>query len=123
MNRETAEAYVATWAQTASDPTLTEGEITACIDGALVVDVDGLLVTDDGYTETVNGPRAVYNAWCLKAAKAALYVDVSADGTSVSASQTVAAVERQRRVWLAKCTPVSADGWSPVDVADYLDWV
>lgn len=116
MDRDAAEAFVGVWAATTAAPVLSEADVTACIDQALTVDADGYLVTDDGYTETVDGNRAVYAAWALKVARAVATVDVSGDGTSVAGSQFVAALERQRRVWLARCVPASGGDEADDDV-------
>lgn len=103
--RAEATTFIGVFGATALDPTISGGEITTCIDNALVIDADGYLPTDDEYTETVDTNRAMVNVLDLKLAKLSTYVDVSADGTTVNMSQVIANVKNMRRTYLARCVP------------------
>ena len=126
MERAAAAQYVADNAATGVEPTLTDAEITRCIDRALVVDASGYKPTEDGYTETVWGTQAVLNALELKVAKASALTDVSGDGTSISANQLVANLQRLRGSWRSKLTPLAppADPYGPyLNGEPYWTWV
>ena len=102
MTRDEAEQFVADYAGTNVEPTLTADEITRCIDQSLIVDSEGRLKTNAYYVETVWGTRAVVLAIDMKMAKASRKVDVSVDGNLIKSTQIQTALRDLRRSWRSR---------------------
>ena len=101
--RTDAIAYVTLWADTATFPALTAGEVGSLVDQCALVDADGVAPPDTGWVATYWTDRAVQRALELRAARAAAITDTSTDGTSISGSQLEVALTRHALRWARKC--------------------
>ncbi len=107
MQTTEAEAfdYVVRWAGAEPDAVapLLEGEVEDILDSVRLRDSCGISPQDPDWTPTFWLPRAVQMAFELRAVRAAASVDVTADGTTVRASQHHAALLGQAALWRSRC--------------------
>lgn len=89
MNLAEATARLTAMTSPADDPVLTGPELTLLLDGALVVDLNGLAPPATGYTATWNLRAAAAEAWLWKAGKVADRYDFSSDVHSHSRDQLI----------------------------------
>ncbi len=93
--RESCEGDVRLFAQSATWPELTDAEIKAVANKALVMDSAGIRPGSSSYTDTFDHNRALALACALKAAKAAAAYDFSSGGQSHKRSQVATYWEKK----------------------------
>lgn len=96
--------YVELWATASADPALSEDDILAILAQCRIPDSDGLPPIDADYTPTYWAQLAVAKAWELKAARAALWTDVTVEGATVPASKAAEAMRNEARKWRRRCS-------------------
>lgn len=87
MTEAEAAAWVAVACQATSEPCLSAEELQHLTRNARRADEAGRAPGSTSWVPTWDLAWAAWQGWTMKAAKAALMVDVSADGSSVSKSQ------------------------------------
>lgn len=80
-------------------PALSSDEVDDLVVIAKVTDVEGLLPSDTGWTETWNLKAAAREGWRWKAAKAARMHTFSADGASYNRAEIIANCETMIRLY------------------------
>lgn len=104
VSEDDAVDYVTLNADTATAPELSRDEVLAIVQRNKIRDSSGKAPNEDGYRPTYLLARAVYQAWDLRAARAATWNDFSADGTTLNQSQIASQLTAQARVWRKRCS-------------------
>lgn len=103
MTRDEAVAYVKMQALTDLDPALSDVEVDYIVDECAVADVDGNAPSSPDWRPNYWAVKAVSKAWDLKLDKAAQWVNVSTDGTVLSAGDGYNHLEKAAARWRRRC--------------------
>lgn len=103
MNRDDAIAYVKMQAITSDDPALSDAEVGLLVDLCAIADKAGHAPADPDWTPTYWAIRAVADAWTLKVDKAAQWVSLSTDGTTLAVGEAYTHLEKAASRWRRRC--------------------
>jgi len=103
MTEEDAVQYVQLHADTATTPVVSEDEVVMILAECVLADSSGRAPVDEAWEPTYWLPLAVAKTWELKVARASTWVDMSTDGTSMSNSQAVVALNKMANRWRRRC--------------------
>lgn len=103
MTEEDAIQYVQLHADTATAPVVSEAEIEMILAECVLADSSDRAPSDEAWEPTYWLPLAVTKAWELKVARAATWVDMSTDGTSMANSQAVTQLNKMANKWRRRC--------------------
>jgi len=85
-----------------SEPILDDGEVDDLLDGASVMDKNGLKPSDTDWDATYDLNTAAANGWLIKAARAAALVEVDPPGSGIVTSKVFDNCRAMARIYAGK---------------------
>ncbi len=84
------------------DPALTEAELEDILEAAALMDEGGRAPETEGWSPTYDVNRAASEAWLIKAARAAVLVEVDPPGSGIVTSKVFDNCRRMARLYQAR---------------------